>query len=101
MCKEETKYLVWPCGTELECKDEKGNVETGHETPVRWTVKKVGKWLDNGEWDGDVMTLTRTGWEGSLNQAWNGGGTYWRYTRTVKVTATGSEDVEPEKVELA
>ena len=95
------KYLVWPCGTELECKDEKGNVETGHGTPVRWTVVQVGKWLDNGEWDGDVMTLTRTGWEGSYNQAWNGGGTYWRYTRTVKITATGSEDVEPQKVEPA
>ena len=92
--EEAAKYLVWPCGTELECKDDEGKT-------VRWTVEKVGKWLDNGEWDGDVMTLTRTGWEGSYNQAWNGGGTYWRYTRTVKVTATGSEDVEPEQAELA
>ena len=92
--EEAAKYLVWPCGTELECKDDEGKT-------VRWTIEQVGKRLDNGEWDGDVMTVTRTGWEGSLNQAWNGGGTYWRYTRTVKITATGAEDVEPQKVEMA
>ena len=80
-----TKYVTWPVGTKLGAKDKEGV-----EDKVQWTVAKV---------EGDAMTLTRTRWSGSLNQAYNGGGTYWRDTKVIKVDALDStaDVIEPVK----
>ena len=68
-----TPYQTWPVGTELERVKEDST-----STATLWTVAKV---------EGDVMTMVRSKFLGSLHQAYNGGGNYATERVLLKIRA--------------